>query len=107
MVISKPKFVAKKNLLTKYLSMINLAFLVKSCGCCQCYYKKVKIVLKKIVGPNEFVENEQWSVICMKEKFRPIFATILQISYQRKQFSYFSSHIIITFDLANKVQHVN
>jgi len=29
MVISKPKFVAKNKLLTKYLSMINLAFFMK------------------------------------------------------------------------------
>jgi hypothetical protein len=38
--------------------------------------QKINIVLKKIAGPNEFAENEQWSVICMKEKFHPTFATI-------------------------------
>jgi hypothetical protein len=84
-------------------------FLWRNYGCCQGYHQKVKIVLKKIIGPNEFVENEQWSVICMKEKFHPRFATILQISYQWKQFSYFSNHIIITklYNLPNNAQHVN
>jgi hypothetical protein len=87
--------------------MISLASLMKELWMLPMLLSKINIVLKKIVGPNEFVENEQWSVICMKEKFHPKFATILQIIYQQKQFSYFNNHIIITFDLANKAHHVN
>jgi hypothetical protein len=32
-------------------------------------FDETKIVLKKIAGPHAFVENEKWSVVCMKEEF--------------------------------------
>ncbi len=32
-------------------------------------FNEAKIVLKKIGCPYVFVENEQWSVVCMKEDF--------------------------------------
>jgi hypothetical protein len=47
-------------------------------------YQEVKTALRKIVGPHAFVENEQWSVVHMKEEIHARFATILQIVYQRK-----------------------
>jgi hypothetical protein len=34
--------------------------------------------LKRIAGPHAFVDNEQWSVVCMKEQFHVGFAAILQ-----------------------------
>jgi hypothetical protein len=40
--------------------------------------------LKWIACLNAFVENEQWSVIRMKEEFHPQFTTILQISTKGK-----------------------
>jgi len=57
--------------------------------------QETKIVFKRITNPNVFVENEQWSVICMKEDFHPRFATILQIIYQREQVGYFSNLIAL------------
>jgi hypothetical protein len=47
-----------------------------------------------------FVENEQWSVMCMKEEFHERFITILQILYQKKRLAYFNNQITVTFDLA-------
>jgi len=44
-------------------------------------YDKAKFILKKIVGPHAFVENEQWSVVHMKKEFHAKFATIFQIIY--------------------------
>ncbi len=32
-------------------------------------FDEAKIALKKITCPYVFVENEQWSVVCMKEDF--------------------------------------
>jgi hypothetical protein len=32
-------------------------------------FDEAKIALKKIACPDVFVENEQWSVVCMKEDF--------------------------------------
>jgi hypothetical protein len=43
----------------------------------------------------------------MKEEFHAKFVAILQILYQRERLTYFSNMIVITFDLANKGQHVN
>ncbi len=63
--------------------------------------------MRKIEGPHAFVENEQWSVINMKEEFHSRFITILQIIYQQKRLTYFNNMIAITFDLANKIQLVN
>jgi hypothetical protein len=57
--------------------------------------QELKIVFKRIMNPDVFVENEQWSVICMKEDFRPRFATILQIIYQREQVGYFNNLIAL------------
>jgi len=48
-------------------------------------YDETKIILKKIIGPHAFVENEQWSVLCMKEEFHARFVTILQIICQQKR----------------------
>jgi hypothetical protein len=45
--------------------------------------KKQNSFFKWIACLNAFVENEQWSVIRMKEEFHPQFTTILQITYQR------------------------
>ncbi len=39
-------------------------------------FEEAKIALKRIVGPHAFVENEQWSVVCMKEEFHARFAAI-------------------------------
>jgi hypothetical protein len=60
--------------------------------------QEAKFVLKQIACLNAFVENEQWSVIRMKEEFHPQFTTILQLIYQRQWLVYFSNHISITFD---------
>jgi hypothetical protein len=38
-----------------------------------------------------FVENEQWSVVRMKEEFHARFVAILQIFYHRKRLAYFSN----------------
>ncbi len=46
--------------------------------------KEVEITLKKLAGSNAFVENEQWNIIHMKQKFHPWFVNILQIIYQNK-----------------------
>jgi hypothetical protein len=43
----------------------------------------------------------------MKEEFHAIFSAILQILYQRERLTYFNNQIAITFDLANRGQHVN
>ncbi len=40
-------------------------------------FEEAKIALKRIIRPHAFVENEQWSVVHMKEKFHARFATIL------------------------------
>ncbi len=44
-------------------------------------FDEAKTTLKKIASPHAFMENEQWSVVCMKEEFHARFATILQIIY--------------------------
>jgi hypothetical protein len=44
-------------------------------------FEEAKTALKKITRPHAFVENEQWSVVRMKEEFHARFATILQILY--------------------------
>jgi hypothetical protein len=44
-------------------------------------FEEAKTTLKRIIAPHAFVENEQWSVVRMKEKFHARFATILQILY--------------------------
>jgi hypothetical protein len=68
---------------------------------------EAKIALKRIIGPHPFVENEQWSVVCMKEKFDAKAIAILQFFYQKEQLVYFRNKIVITFDLANMGQLVN
>jgi hypothetical protein len=64
--------------------------------------KKQKPLWERLQVHHAFVENELWSVVCMKENFHARFITILQIIYQQERSSYFSNQIIITFDLANK-----
>jgi hypothetical protein len=54
-------------------------------------FEKIKTALKKIAGPHVFVENEQWSVVRMKEEFHARFATILQFFYQREMLVYFNT----------------
>jgi hypothetical protein len=44
-------------------------------------FEEAKTALKRIIGPHAFVDNEQWSVVCMKEGFHARFAAILQIIY--------------------------
>ncbi len=61
-------------------------------------FKEAKTALKIISGPHAFVENEQSSVMCMKEEFHARFATILQILYQKEKLVYFNNQIVITFD---------
>jgi hypothetical protein len=53
------------------------------------------------------VENEQWSVVCMKEEFHARFATILQIIYQQEKLAYFSNKIVLIFYLANRGEPIN
>jgi hypothetical protein len=38
-----------------------------------------------------FVENEQWSVVCMKEEFHARFVAILQKNYHRERLTYFNN----------------
>jgi hypothetical protein len=40
-------------------------------------FEEAKTTLKRIANPYAFVENEQWSVIHMKEEFHARFAPIL------------------------------
>jgi hypothetical protein len=40
-------------------------------------FEEAKTTFKKIADPYAFLENEQWSVVCMKEEFHAKFATIL------------------------------
>jgi hypothetical protein len=63
--------------------------------------------LRKIAHAHAFVENEQWNVVHMKEEFHAKFVVILQTIYEQKRLAYFSNKIVITFDLANRGQHVN
>jgi hypothetical protein len=70
-------------------------------------FEEAKIALKIITRPHAFVENEQWSVMCMKEEFHARFVTIMQILYQREGLTYFNNQIAITFDLANLKQPIN
>jgi hypothetical protein len=65
------------------------------------------VALKNIIGLDAFVNNEQWSIIEMKEKYHARFATILQIIYQHEKLTYFSNHIAITFNLAKKGKKIN
>jgi hypothetical protein len=46
--------------------------------------KKVEVILKRLVGSNVFVENEQWNIIHMKQEFHPRFVNILQNIYQKQ-----------------------
>jgi len=57
--------------------------------------RETKIFFKRIMSSYVFVENEQWSVICIKEDFHPRFVTILQIMYQQEQVGYFSNLITL------------
>jgi len=68
---------------------------------------EAKTTLKGIASPHAFVENEQWSVVHMKEEFHVKFATILQNLHKIKRLVYFNNQIVITFDLASRGQHVN
>jgi hypothetical protein len=70
-------------------------------------FLKSQHCLERIGGPHAFVENEQWSVVRMKEEFHARFVVILQILYQKERLAYFSNQIAITFDLANRGQPVN
>ncbi len=65
------------------------------------------MALKNIVGLDAFVNKEQWNIIWMKEKYHARFATILQIIYQCEKLTYFSNHIAIIFNLANKGKKIN
>jgi len=39
--------------------------------------EEAKTAFKRIASPHAFVENEQWSVVCMKEEFHAKFVAIL------------------------------
>jgi hypothetical protein len=43
----------------------------------------------------------------MKEEYHARFVVILQIIYQRERLTYFSNHIAIIFNLANKGKKIN
>jgi hypothetical protein len=43
----------------------------------------------------------------MKEEYHVRFTTILQIIYRRERLTYFSNHIVITLNLANKGKKIN
>jgi len=43
--------------------------------------EEAQVALKNIVGPNAFINKEQWNIIQMKEKYHARFTTILQIIY--------------------------
>ncbi len=58
-------------------------------------FDEAKSALKKIVGPHAFLENEQWSVIPMKEEFHAEFVAIVQILHQIERLSYFSNMNVI------------
>ncbi len=45
-------------------------------------FDKAKTVLRKITSAHAFVENEQWSVVHMKEEFHAKFVASLQVIYQ-------------------------
>jgi len=44
--------------------------------------KEAQVALKNIIGPEAFINKEQWSVIWMKEEYHARFVAILQIIYQ-------------------------
>ncbi len=51
----------------------------------------VEKALKKVLGPNLFMEKEQWNVVHMKEELPFLFVAILQIIYQVKKVTYCSN----------------
>jgi len=63
--------------------------------------------LKKIASPHAFIENEQCSVVLMKEEFHAKFAAILQILYQKEQLAYFNNKIAKTFNLSTRGNLLN
>ncbi len=67
--------------------------------------KETQVILKNIVGPD--VNKQQRGVIWVKEEYHAKFATILQIIYQQERLIYFSNHIDITLNLANKGKKIN
>jgi hypothetical protein len=46
-------------------------------------FDEAKTALKRIIGPHAFVENEQWSVVRMKEESHAKVVAILQFFYQK------------------------
>jgi hypothetical protein len=69
--------------------------------------KEAQVIFKNIVGLDAFVNKKQWSVIQMKEEYQAKFATILQIIYHRERLTYFTNHITIILNLANKKKKIN
>jgi hypothetical protein len=49
--------------------MNNLDFQLRCNRFANATFDEAKTTYKKIVGPHAFVENELWSVVCMKEEF--------------------------------------
>ncbi len=47
--------------------------------------KEAHVGFKPIIGPDAFVNKEQWSVIWMEEEYHAKFVAILQIIYQWKK----------------------
>jgi hypothetical protein len=62
---------------------------------------EARVVFKNIARLDAFVNKEHWNVIRMEE-YHIKFAAILQIIYQQKRLAYFSNHIAISLNLANK-----
>jgi hypothetical protein len=48
--------------------------------------KEVQIAFKNIVGPDAFVNKEQWNIIRMKEEYHAKFTTVIQIIYQQERY---------------------
>jgi hypothetical protein len=67
--------------------------------------KETQVILKNIVRPD--VNKQERGVIWMKEEYHAKFTTILQIIYQQERLVYFSNHIDITLNLANKGKNIN
>ncbi len=69
--------------------------------------KEAQVALKNIAKLDAFVNKEQRSIIQMKEEYQAMFVAILQIIYHRERLTYFTNHIAIICNLANKRKKIN
>jgi hypothetical protein len=65
------------------------------------------MALKNIAKLDAFVNKEHQNIIQMKGEYHVKFGTIMQIIYQCERLRYFSNHIVITLNLANKGKKIN